>query len=356
LACLKNTYRFFRIRIWRVFGLLGAGFVLATLALLLLVAQPAQIPVPAAPSVAHKLIRGVYLPAHVAAHPKKLQAITENARRVGFNTLVIDVKDNHGLVYYDTKVSLVQKIGARRPILKLDELLPQLKAQGFYLIARQVLFYDPKLAQYLDALKTERESGRWVSPADERVQEYNLAIAEEVAMLGFDEIQFDYVRWPDGGAYQPIYAERYAAIERFLQRAHRELHKKIALSADVFGRTLWSWNLKKIDPIGQHLETFQHYVNVLSPMIYPSHYETEALRADPYGTIKKALSAGQKRGLSLRPFLQAFEMRIPATMTYTQYIQAQLRAAHELGIESYLFWNPRGDYAGLWQALESRAR
>lgn len=343
---MKNAHR-----IWKIFSLVGVGFALAALGLVLLAAQPAQAPAPAVSSVARAPIRGVYLPANVAAHSAKLQEITKNARRVGFNALVIDVKDNHGLVYYDTKISLTQKIGAQRPILKLNALLPQLKAQGFYLIARHVLFYDPKLAQYLDALKTERESGRWVSPADERVQQYNLALAEEVTTLGFDEIQFDYVRWPDGGAYQPIYAERYAAIERFLQRAHGQLHKKIALSADVFGRALWPWNLKKIDPIGQHLETFQRYVNVLSPMIYPSHYETEALRADPYGTIKKALSSGQKRGLSLRPFLQAFEMRIPATMTYVDYIRAQVRAAHEVGITSYLFWNPRGDYTGLWQAL-----
>lgn len=347
---MKNADRIFRLS--RVFGLVGIGLGLAALVFLLLAAQPVQTPSPpATPSVARPYIRGVYLPANVAAHSQKLQEIAQSARRVGFNTLVIDVKDNHGLVYYDTKVSLAEKIGARRPILKPQELLPQLKAQGFYVIARQVLFYDPKLAQSLNALKTEREPGRWVSPADERIQQYNLAIAEEVATLGFDEIQFDYVRWPDGGAYQPMYAERYAAIERFLQRVHQELHKKIALSTDVFGRALWPWNLKKIDPIGQHLETFQRYVHVLSPMIYPSHYETEALRADPYGTVKKALLSGQKRGLSLRPFLQAFEMRIPATMSYTEYIRAQVRAAHELGVESYLFWNPRGEYTKLWQAL-----
>ncbi|MCS6937414.1 MAG: putative glycoside hydrolase [Candidatus Bipolaricaulota bacterium] len=327
---------------------------IAAIVVLMVLGLGAAPPGPSAPAVAGPYIRGVYLPANVAAHPKRLQEITQKARRIGFNALVIDVKDNHGLVYYDTKVPLAAQIGARNPLLKLEELLPSLRSQGFYLIARQVLFYDPKVARHLDALKTEREPGRWVSPAEERVQRYNLAIAEEVAALGFDEIQFDYVRWPDGGAYRPIYAERYAAIERFLQRVHNRLYKKITLSADVFGRALWPWNLKKIDPIGQHLETFQRYLHVLSPMIYPSHYETEALRSDPYGTIKKALLSGQQRGLALRPFLQAFEMHIPATMTYDEYIRAQVRAAHELGVESYLFWNPRGDYTGLWRALSTR--
>ncbi|MFN4219062.1 MAG: putative glycoside hydrolase, partial [Candidatus Bipolaricaulia bacterium] len=221
-------------------------------------------------------VRGVYLPAVVAANPKKLQEIIENSQRLGFNALVIDIKDNHGTVAYDTKVPLAQKIGARVNLLKLDKLLPQLKKLGFYVIARQVVFYDPKLAQYIGALtphplvpspsegRGERgvrgsvpagqgEGLVWVSPADARAQEYNLAIAEEAASLGFDELQFDYIRWPDGGAYAPIYAERYDAIERFLQRISERLHGKIRLSADVFGRTLWAWNLKRIDPIGQYL-------------------------------------------------------------------------------------------------------
>ena len=300
-------------------------------------------------------IRGVYLPAVVAANPKRLQEIIENSQRAGFNALVIDVKDNHGTIAYDTKVPLAQKIGARANLLKLDELLPKLKQLGFYLIARQVVFYDPKLARHLGALPTEREPQRWVSPADERVWEYNLAVAEEVASLGFDEIQFDYIRWPDGGAYKPIYAERYEAIEKFLRRASERLRGKVRLSADVFGRTLWAWNLEKIDPIGQHLETFDRFLDVLSPMVYPSHYETEELRSDPYGTVKKALESGLKRHLKLRPFLQAFEMRIPSHLRYEEYIRAQIRAARELGMHGYLFWNPRGEYTALWSALKESA-
>ncbi len=331
-------------------------------------------PLPPLDSSVRKLpeVRGVYLPAPIAANPKKLQEIVENSQRLGFNALVIDIKDNHGTVAYNTKVSLAQKIGARVDLLQLDELVPHLKKLGFYVIARQVVFYDPKLAKYLAltlspspvrkdgrgvaaGLAEGRGEGPWVSPADERVQEYNLAIAEEVASLGFDELQFDYIRWPDGGAYKPIYAERYEAIERFLQRAHERLHTKIALSADVFGRTLWAWNLKKIDPIGQHLETFSTFLDVLSPMVYPSHYETEELRSDPYGTVKRALESGLKRQLRLRPFLQAFAMRIPDNMSYGRYIREQVRAVRELGLGSYLFWNPKGDYTALWSAFQEKS-
>jgi hypothetical protein len=101
---------------------------------------------------------GSILPAAVAANPKRLQEIIENSRRAGFNALVIDVKDNHGTVAYDTKVPLAQKIGARVNLLKLEELLPKLKKLGFYVIARHVLFYDPKLARHLSALPTEKRA------------------------------------------------------------------------------------------------------------------------------------------------------------------------------------------------------
>lgn len=364
LKPLKNNFR----RSQQILRVCFAGVVVAGLAALLLAMTQAGRPaqpvskaalIPSFHTSTTRLdplgrlpeVRGVYLPAVIAANSQKLQEILENSRRVGLNALVIDIKDNHGMVAYDTKVPLAQKIGARANLLKLDELVPHLKKLGFYVIARQVVFYDPKLAQYLSALPTEKEPTRWVSPADKRVQEYNLAVAEEVAAAGFDELQFDYVRWPDGGAYKPIYVERYAAIERFLRRVYQRLHGKIWLSADVFGRTLWPWNTKKIDPIGQHLETFSQFFDALSPMIYPSHYETEELRSNPYGTVKKALESGLKRQLRLRPFLQAFEMRIPSHLSYAQYIQAQVRATRDRDITSYLFWNPKGDYSALWRAL-----
>jgi hypothetical protein len=291
--------------------------------------------------------RGVYLSSLAAARPSKIEEVIQKSRALGLNAIVIDIKDNHGVVSYDTKVALAKTIGARTNRLNLGKLLPKLKAQGFYVIARHVLFYDPKLAKY-----TKSPSATWVSATDSRAIQYNLAIAEEVATLGFDEIQFDYVRFPDDGKMKPIYSTRYDAIARFIEQVRAKLGNKIHLSADVFGRTLWSWNMKKVDPIGQHLESLDPYLDYLSPMIYPSHYETDKLRGDPYGTIKLALQAGLKRELKLRPFLQAFDMKIPGTMTYEQYIAAQIRATRELGFDGYLFWNPEANYTTLWKVLK----
>ncbi|OGF54136.1 MAG: hypothetical protein A2Z21_07115 [Candidatus Fraserbacteria bacterium RBG_16_55_9] len=292
--------------------------------------------------------RGIYLTSIVAARRDLLDGLADQAQKYGLNAIVIDVKDNSGIVAYDTQVPLARTIGAREVRLDLKTLVSDLKARGLYVIARQVVFYDPKLATYLKS-----RIAPWVYPSDPRVVSYNLAVAEEAASAGFDEVQFDYIRYPDDGKLQPVYQARYSAIANFVRQAHNRLHQKVNLSADVFGRTLWDWNLKRIDPIGQSLEDLMPYLDVISPMIYPSHYESRRYWDDPYGTIKLGLQNGLERDLKMRPFLQAFEMRLPAGMTEEQYILAQIRAARELGFGSYLFWNPEGNYSALWRALAS---
>ena len=224
--------------------------------------------------------------------------------------------------------------------------MPELRARGFYLIARQVLFYDPILASYL------RRDGSWVPVDDPTAIEYNLAIAEEVTGLGFDELQFDYIRYPDGGAYDPIYDDRYAAVERFVVAAAQRLAGRITLSADLFGRVLWPWNERRIDPIGQSLETMSVHLDFVSPMLYPSHYVEQAYRDDPYRVIRDALAAGAARvDTNFRPYLQAFDRYIPAGMSLETYISEQVRAAEELGANGMLFWHPACEYAALYRAL-----
>ncbi len=290
--------------------------------------------------------RGIYLTSSIAARPDRLAELVGQSLKYGLNAIVIDIKDNSGIVAYDTQVPLARTIGAREVRLDLQTLVSRLQERGLYVIARQVVFYDPKLAAHLKS-----RIAPWVYPSDPRVVAYNLALAEEVAAAGFDEIQFDYIRYPDDGKLQGSYQARYMAIADFVRQAHERLHQKINLSADVFGRTLWDWNTKKIDPIGQSLEDLMPYVDVLSPMVYPSHYESERYWDDPYGTIQLSLESGLKRELRMRPFLQAFEMRLPTGMTQEQYIMEQIRAARELGFTGYLFWNPEGNYSVLWRVL-----
>jgi hypothetical protein len=315
--------------------------------------QPAQTASPPAPpkTVARRSPvgrRGIYLTAGTVADPQRVDDLIAHILRVNFNAVVIDMKEMGGQVVYDSHVPLAKAIGARTLTLTLKELLDRFHRAGIYTIARQVVFYDPLLASYVKSAQAP-----WVSPLDARVIQYNLAIAHELATSGFDELQFDYIRFPDGDGLGGDYAGRYQAIDHFLALAHQQLSGLVHLSVDVFGRTLWDWNTKKIDPIGQNLEEMSHFVDFISPMVYASHYETADFRNHPYETIQQSLTNGMKRRLTMRPFLQAFDLRLPAGMTLIEYIREQLRAAHELGFKEYLFWNPSSDYEALWQALST---
>ncbi len=289
--------------------------------------------------------KGVYLTAYAAANPALFSQVLEQSRRFGLNAVVVDVKNNNGEVCYPSQVPLAQTIGAVRPVLDLPKLVEELHGHGLYVIARQVVFYDPLLAKHLGSA-----AAPWVLPTVGPALAYNLAIAQEVEALGVDEIQFDYVRFPDDGPIGPDYSQRCKAVEAFLHEAQDEL--SLPISVDVYGRVMWPWNAQRIDPIGQHLEGMARYAHLISPMLYPSHFVEEELKADPYGTVFRTMSYGRARvTVPLRPYLQAFSMAIPVGMSLPQYIVAQIRAAEASGADGYLFWNPRGDYTALWEAL-----
>ncbi len=289
--------------------------------------------------------RGVYLSCYAAWRAGYLEEVLNKCAQWGLDTVVIDVKNNHGELSYASQIPLARRIGAVSTRLDLAEVVGLIHSKGMYAVARQVVYYDPKLARYLGV-----PEGVWVPAGDSTADEYNLAVAAEVAAAGFDEIQFDYIRFPDDGRIGEDYTDRCRVVESFLAQAQEALD--VPLSVDVFGRVLWPWNARRIDPIGQHLESMVAYSNVISPMLYPSHYGEEELKNDPYRTVRQALEAGSFRAdVPLRPYLQAFDMALPAGLSLAQYIAEQIRAAEDAGADGYLFWNPRSDYAALWEAL-----
>ena len=201
--------------------------------------------------------RGVYLTAYVAADPAIVAQVLEQSRKFGLNAVVLDVKNNNGEVCYASAVPLAKTVGAVRPILDLPQLVDELHKNGLYVIARVVVFYDPVLAKHLGNPGTP-----WVLPTNATAISYNLAIAKEIESFGVDEIQFDYIRFPDDGPIGSDYSERCAAVEAFLAQAREAV--SIPISADVYGRVMWPWNAQKIDPIGQQLEGIARHVHVLS--------------------------------------------------------------------------------------------
>lgn len=306
--------------------------------------QGTPLSAPALPSSHNRI--GVYLTSYAVSKEGVLTGVLDAVQEGKLNAVVINVKNMYGELTYNSAVPLARSIGASTGRVDLAALVKRLEADGIYTIARQVLFYDPKLATHFGLGQP------WVPPDDKRAVDYNLQIAEEVASLGFDEIQFDYVRYNDGGNLSAIYADRYAAINSFLSSAQRLLSGRVALSVDVFGRVLWDWNKKLIDPIGQSLEGISPLVNFISPMLYPSHYNEQRYKDNPYTVVSEALTTGEERvSTPFRPFLQAFDRDIPAGMTMEDYIRAQIRAAKDNGADGYLFWNPACDYAPLYRAL-----
>jgi hypothetical protein len=289
----------------------------------------------------------VYLTSYVLGKKGVLESFEKAVEEGKLNAVVINVKNMHGEITYNSHIGLATEIGASTNRVDMASLITRLHKQGVYVIARQVLFYDPKLAKYLGY------SGAWVDADNKVAIQYNLTVAREVASLGVDEIQFDYARYDDNGDLVAVYDSRYAAINAFLEYAKQLVGGEVRLSVDVFGRVLWNWNKKKIDPIGQSLEEIAPMVDFISPMVYPSHYSEQRYRDDPYGVVKEALLTGKSRiTTSLRPFLQAFDRYIPIGMTIEDYIRNQVRAVKEVGTDGYLFWNPSCDYEALYRALE----
>lgn len=284
------------------------------------------------------------------------------------NALVIDVKGDRGRIPYHSSVALASEVGAQKVITVRDisALLTRLRDKGVYTIARVVAFKDDPLARAHPELAvhdrtggiwSDREGLAWSDPFQPVAREYVLAVAEEAARLGFDEIQFDYLRFPDEPGLvfsRPNNeANRVAAISGFVAEASRRLAPyNVFVAADIFGYVLWN---KDDTAIGQRLEDLAPYLDYISPMLYPSGFQfgIPGYRdpvAHPHEIVALSLRNAQKRtglpGLRFRPWLQAFrDYAFDRRVFGTDEIAAQTRAAEEFGSNGWMLWNPRNVYS-----------
>jgi hypothetical protein len=269
---------------------------------------------------------------------------------LGLNALVIDVKGDRGLIGYPTEVPEARRIGADRvtTIPDLPGLLGELHDSGIYTIARIVVFKDNPLATARPDLAVRTAGGGIYRDRE--------GIAVEAARAGFDEIQFDYVRFPDakGIAFsQPsTMASRIAAIGGFLAEARRQLAPyDVFLAIDIFGYICW--NLDDTG-IGQRLEDIVPLVDYVSPMLYPSGFQfgIPGFRnpvQHPYEIVRNSLdSALGRTGVSplrFRPWLQAFkDYKFDRREFGADEIKAQMRAAEGFGSDGWMLWNPHNRY------------
>ena len=231
-------------------------------------------------------VRALYLSVYGIASSKLREGALDLIRQGRANALVIDVKDDRSQIPFKIGLPMAAEIGAQRLITIRDikELLSGLRAQGIYTIGRVVVFKDDKLAaahpEWTVRVKgghqfRDRERLRWMDPFRRQVWDYNIAIAKEAAEAGFDEVQFDYVRFPDsrnGVFSQPsTVGGRTEAITGFLQAARTALApSNVFTSANIFGYVCWNSN---DTDIGQQINHVAGAVDVISPMLYPSGFK-----------------------------------------------------------------------------------
>jgi hypothetical protein len=344
--------------------------------------------------------KGIYLSSWTAGDSKRINQIIDFIRRTELNTVVIDIKDSSGKVAYDSKIPLVNELQTKEiRIRNLAALLEKFYQQGIYTIARIVVFQDPELATKKPELALKnRQTGKiwkdykglaWVDPASEEVWEYNIALAKEAFELGFDEVNFDYIRFPsDGDISQIVYpfwdgkTAKSEIIRRFFEYQKINLEKYGPRSIDLFGLTLWHLDDESDMNIGQRFTDALPYFNYICPMVYPSHYppnfegfanpaqypyeiiyrslakakplfdqaQTNAdNHADQRGQFQRQSASSPRQSALVRPWLQAFDLGAKYT---PQMILEEKRAVRDGQGYGWLLWNARNDYSAIESALK----
>jgi hypothetical protein len=319
------------------------------------------------------IIRGIYLNAYNLGS-KRLGTLLRMADSTEINTFVIDVKDEKGM-RYRTQLPLQKQIGGEVTIPNLKTLIDTVHAHNVWTIARIVVFKDPMLSAAKpdwsirkagNELWRDKQSNTWVSAWDPNVWEYNIQIAEEVLKSGFDEVQFDYVRFPEPFPSLPAQVHPHAegdrtdAIYQFLTKARPRIHALGGvMAADLFG-------LSPDDPkdvqIGQQWERLIAVTDHIQPMTYPSHYLPTHLKGVPkpnqmpYETIVQSVGIGVVRAQKLAeagvktariiPWLQGFSAPwVTRNFPYgPEQAAAQIRGTYDVGLEDWIFWHPGSKY------------
>jgi hypothetical protein len=319
--------------------------------------------------------KAVYITAAVASNPRLVTKFFDSIDNTELNAIVIDLKsdlrDDLGLIYYDSQVPIVKELGTSAPYYDIHAILAEAKKRNIYTIARVHMFsHDNILAEAKpewaarDRIKggifydypTSTIKYAWLDPFNENVWDYNIALSVEAASYGFDEINFDYIRFPslefgpsDGerlafSQENPSAETRYETIKNVLNRAHPAINAAGAfLSVDVFGFTTEG----PIDIIGQSIPIMAETTDYICPMVYPSHYGPGYLGFDnpaqhPYDVILRTMQMGLKQipdsRARLRPWLQDFTLIWVPDDQIVQYgeqeLREQIRAVADSGTEA----------------------
>src|SRR3989338_10466041 len=318
--------------------------------------------------------RGIYVTAWTAQLPKRFNELKEQCKAAGLNTMVIDAKEMLSRPYLELarqrKLTPATKAAANPWLAKLAA---ELHRDNFILSARIVVFKDDRLVlsrpdlgvKLGGGLYRDRKGGKWLDPYSDEARLYNALIAESAALSGVDEVQFDYIRFPaEGAALAAHYPHEQEGISKvdiiceFLRDVRERTAKyNTSLAVDIFGITAWQ-SENDIGNLGQDLKRMAKYLDVLSPMFYPSHFHAgydgyANPGSHPYyfvnTGIKKAREILSGEATVLAPWIQGFNLRSPNFGP--GYIREQIKAAGDEGVARYLIWNARNDYETSFRAL-----
>jgi len=324
-------------------------------------------------------VKGVYMTQH-SFIGAKFDKLLKLAQESDINAFVIDVKDDDGIMLFENeaaaKYSPEGNSRARINVEKLNERMKILKDNGIYTIARIVTFKDPMYTKaHPDRAILDKRTGnvfvskdklRWASPHDRELWNYDIAVAKEAAKNGFNEIQFDYVRFPASNGnkldkvldYRNNVADKSKpqTIQNFLKQAYAELSKEqVYISADIFGLV---GSVSDDMGLGHHWEAVSNVTDYVCPMMYPSHYGKgtygQAIPdARPYETVyfgtKDAVARNKtiETPAMIRPWIQDFTAGwVKGHIKYRdQEVRAQIKALKDNGVEEYLLWNAGNRYS-----------
>jgi hypothetical protein len=322
-------------------------------------------------------VKGIYMSACVAATPSFREKLLKIAKTTEINSIMIDVKDYTGTISFNSENKLFKEnIGSGCKVKDLKEFIGELHDNGVYVIARISSFQDKYLVSKRPDLAVKKKSDggvwkdykgvSWLDAGSKDSWDYLVALGKESYELGFDELNFDYIRFPSDGNMKDIYypfsdgkvkSEVMKSFFIYLNENLKDLGAPI--SADFFGMTIT--NSDDLN-IGQVLEDALPYFDYIAPMVYPSHYPSgfngyKDVNAHPYDIVKFSMDKGVERAvaassspLKLRPWLQDNDYPVKYT---PEMIRAQIQATYDAGLDSWMLWDAGNTYT--IEALLSKA-
>ncbi|MBI2023517.1 hypothetical protein HYT01_03075 [Candidatus Giovannonibacteria bacterium] len=312
-------------------------------------------------------VKAIYMTSWVASTKDWRESLAQFIRDTELNSIIIDVKDYSGHVFFDTEDPLVKSIGSEEiRVPDMKDFVEYLHDSNIYVIARITVFQDPVYAKKFPDEAVQQKNGKiwkdrkglsFIDPGSQDFWKYIVAVARSSEKVGFDELNFDYVRFPSDGDMRniafPISGEKKKpeALESFFIYLQSELRSSgVPISADVFGMT--TTNTDDLN-IGQVLEKIVPYFDYVAPMVYPSHYPAgfhgyKSPASHPYEVVNFAMAKGVERMVAasttpqkLRPWLQDFDLGADYT---SDMIRAEKKAVYDAGLTSWMIWDPSNKY------------